>query len=106
MHELPTEAFLASEVWLDSRRALKESGDCRAALAAGWREADVAGDLFDLLSPADLGNRSSRKDSPRRGTLFKSTGHAAQDLALLIALWEAWLAEHPPHTEHPKPPPR
>jgi hypothetical protein len=88
-------------VWVDTRRALEESGDCIAALMAGWREADVVGDAFDLLTPAMpapgtgrslLGGMRFHGVEVHR-TVFKTVGHAAQDLALLLALWEGLVAE-------------
>jgi ornithine cyclodeaminase/alanine dehydrogenase-like protein (mu-crystallin family) len=100
MHELPAEAFLASEVWLDSRQALRESGDCRAALAAGWSESAVAGDLFDLLGP-DAAAPVRRTPDGTRPILFKSTGHAVQDLALLAALWDVYVKEPHPGARPP-----
>ncbi len=82
MNELPPAAFLEGRVWLDTRNALEESGDLHAAQRAGWSEALLAGDLFDLLGPGP---------PPQRGegrTVFKSVGHAAQDLAILVRLGE------------------
>jgi ornithine cyclodeaminase len=80
MNELPPEVFPSAQVWLDSPAALKEAGDCVAALRAGWSGDRVAGDQFDLIGgPAPP--QAAR-------TLFKTVGHAAQDLALLIRLWE------------------
>lgn len=79
MNEVPPAAFLNSQVWVDTLTALEEAGDCRAAVHAGWSADAVAGDLFDLLAgPAPR---------PAAHALFKSVGHAAQDLAILIALW-------------------
>ncbi len=79
MNEVPPAAFLHSHVWVDTVVALEEAGDCQAAVRAGWSSHAVAGDLFDLLAgPAP-------QAAPH--TLFKSVGHAAQDLAILIALW-------------------
>ena len=89
MNELPPEAFLEGRCWLDTRGAIEEAGDLRAAVARGWSEARLAGDLFDLLGPGA---------HPERGpgrTVFKSVGHAAQDLAVLIHLWERLQAEGP-----------
>ncbi|MBI3993024.1 MAG: ornithine cyclodeaminase family protein, partial [Candidatus Lambdaproteobacteria bacterium] len=79
MHEVPAAAFLRSQVWVDTPQALHEAGDCLRAVEAGWRADALAGDLFDLLGGAPP------RAAPR--TLFKSVGHAAQDLAILIALW-------------------
>ncbi len=89
MNELPPEAFLEGRCWLDTRGAIAEAGDLRAAVARGWSEARLAGDLFDLLGP---GARPQR--GPGR-TVFKSVGHAAQDLAVLIHLWERLQAAGP-----------
>jgi hypothetical protein len=50
-------------------------------MAAGWRDLDLAGDAFDLL-----GSHKLAPTPPR--TLFKTVGHASQDLALLLALAE------------------
>jgi ornithine cyclodeaminase/alanine dehydrogenase-like protein (mu-crystallin family) len=86
MNEIAPAVFRSTRVWLDTRNALKEAGDCRAALQAGWREDEPAGDAFDLLGP----------QAPPAGTgrtMFKTVGHAAQDLALLLALWEVLQAE-------------
>ena len=83
MNELPPVAFLEGQVWLDTANAVKEAGDLHAAVAQGWREERLAGDLFDLL-----GATTPPPPAPGQRTLFKSVGHAAQDLALLIRLWE------------------
>ena len=87
MNELPPNVFLQGRVWVDSPAALEEAGDFRAAIQSGWRPEGLEGDLFDLLGGgapppgAKPGKRAGR-------TLFKSVGHAAQDLAVLIRLWE------------------
>jgi len=79
MNEVPPAAFINSQVWVDTPTALEEAGDCQAAVRAGWSPETLAGDLFDLLAgPAP---------QAAAHTLFKSVGHAAQDLAILIALW-------------------
>jgi ornithine cyclodeaminase len=87
MHELPAEAFLQGRVWLDTRSAIAEAGDLQAALARGWTEQGLAGDLFDLL-----GSAAHPERGPGR-TVFKSVGHAAQDLAVLIHLWQRLQAQ-------------
>ena len=90
MNELPPEAFLAGQAWVDTRGALEEAGDLRAALQRGWQPEALAGDLFDLLG-------ADAKPPQRTGrTVFKSVGHAAQDLAVLIHLWERMRAEGAP----------
>lgn len=85
MNELPPAAFREAEAWVDTRDTLRESGDLHAAQRSGWSEAELAGDLFALL--AEPPPRPGPKRA--RATLFKSAGHAAQDLPLLIRLWEA-----------------
>ncbi len=85
MNEIPAQAFKECRVWVDTPAALREAGDCLLAVKQGWREEEVRGDLFDLL-----GGMTHSPDGP---TLFKSVGHAAQDLALLIRLWELLSAE-------------
>ena len=82
MNEIPPEAFLEGAVWVDTPEALREAGDGLAAKALGWDEAELKGDLFDLLG--------SDAPTPTGGgrTLFKSVGHAAQDLAVFIRIQE------------------
>jgi len=87
MHELPPGAFLEGRVWVDTRGAITEAGDLQAAIAQGWTEDRLAGDLFDLLDPGTAPERGAGR------TVFKSVGHAAQDLAVLIRLWERMQAE-------------
>jgi ornithine cyclodeaminase/alanine dehydrogenase-like protein (mu-crystallin family) len=87
MNELPPEAFLASNVWVDTPVALEEAGDCLAAMKRGWQpEQALRGDLFDLL-----GRGATGQGVPEGGgrTLFKSVGHAGEDLAILVRLWES-----------------
>jgi ornithine cyclodeaminase len=87
MNELPSAAFLGSAVWVDSPNAVVESGDLLQAAQAGWRKEAVTGDLHDLLTPGyDPAPAVARSDQGQ--IVFKSVGHAAQDLALLIRLWE------------------
>ena len=94
MNEVPPQAFLHSRVWVDTRVALQEAGDCLAAKTAGWDELQLKGDLFDLLG-AEPPETPQAGPAPGR-TLFKSVGHAAQDLAIFIRLWEL-LQEQPDH---------
>ncbi len=85
MNEIPAEAFLESRVWVDTSAALEEAGDCLSAVENGWKPEAVHGDLFDLL-----GMEANTPLPPAKGgrTLFKSVGHAAQDLAVFIRLHE------------------
>jgi len=86
MNELPPEVFLDGAVWVDTRDALAEAGDFQAARRAGWEEDSLRGDLFDLLGPGAPPPLPGGPERPR--TVFKSVGQAAQDLAILIRLWE------------------
>jgi len=88
MNELPVEAFLHGAVWVDTPTALHEAGDLLRAKAAGWETSRLGGDLFDLLTPGPGGNRMAETlaRSGQARTVFKSVGHAAQDLAVLIHL--------------------
>ena len=86
MNELPPEAFLEGRVWVDTENALEEAGDCRAALALGWSVERLEGDLFALLGTDGVGAGAPERRGGR--TVFKSVGHAAQDLAVLMRLWE------------------
>jgi ornithine cyclodeaminase/alanine dehydrogenase-like protein (mu-crystallin family) len=101
MNELAPDVLRSAHVWLDTRSALRESGDCIAALTAGWRESEIMGDAFDLLGPSEPAPGTGRTlvqgvdfgGKRYYRTVFKSVGHAAQDLALLLALWEALVTE-------------
>jgi ornithine cyclodeaminase len=62
---------------------MRESGDIAIPLASGvLAEGDVAGDLFDLArNPAAIWR------GPTDITLFKSVGHAIEDLAGAVEVW-------------------
>ncbi len=90
MNEIPPEAFLESDVWVDTPVALEEAGDFHAAVKQGWRADALRGDLFDLLAAGFERGAPPPPDSGSGGrTLFKSVGQAAQDLAIFIHIWKA-----------------
>lgn len=83
MREADDDAIRKSTVYVDTRAGMQESGDIAQPLASGaLLEADIAGDLFDLV----------RETGPRRRsvdeiTLFKSVGNAIEDLAAAVEVW-------------------
>lgn len=78
MREADDEAVRRAEVWVDTLEgATREAGDIVQPLRSGvLRREDIRGDLFTLCADP----------APDRGagdiTLFKSVGHAAEDLAV------------------------
>jgi ornithine cyclodeaminase len=83
MREADDDAIRRARVFVDSRPGMRESGDIAIPLASGvLREADVAGDLFDLAK-----NPAARWREPEDITLFKSVGHAIEDLAGAVEVW-------------------
>lgn len=92
MNELPPVAFKHGAAWVDTLAAFHEAGDLIEAAKMGVKEADMQGDLFDLLGASSNSGAPNSASAPREGggrTVFKSVGHAVQDLAILIHLWEA-----------------
>jgi ornithine cyclodeaminase len=83
MREADDDAIRRARVFVDSRAGMRESGDIAIPLASGvLAEGDVAGDLFDLArSPAAVWRK------PADVTLFKSVGHAIEDLAGAVEVW-------------------
>ncbi|MEJ0096755.1 MAG: hypothetical protein WDM84_00565 [Bauldia sp.] len=82
MREADDDAIRVARVYVDTRAGMRESGDIARPLANGViGEGDIAGDLFDI----------ARGDAQRRSageiTLFKSVGHAIEDLAAAVTVW-------------------
>ncbi|MEJ0011465.1 MAG: ornithine cyclodeaminase family protein [Bauldia sp.] len=83
MREADDAAIRWSTVYVDSRAGMKESGDITQPLASGaLTEAAIAGELADIVAPGFAGRRSADEI-----TLFKSVGHAAEDLAAAVEVW-------------------
>jgi ornithine cyclodeaminase len=84
MREADDEAVRRARVYVDTRGgAMKEAGDIVQPLASGvLREADIEGDLFDLVRGGAGG-----RGSPDEITLFKSVGSAIEDLAAAVLVW-------------------
>ena len=78
MREADDEAINNSSVFVDTYQGgLKESGDIVIPLKKGvLKEEDIHADLFDLC----LGKHSGRQNNAEI-TVFKSVGHALEDLA-------------------------
>ena len=78
MREADDETIVNSDVYIDSfQSGLTESGDIAIPLEKGvLKESDIIDDLFGLCKK-DAFQRTSRKQL----TLFKSVGHAIEDLA-------------------------
>jgi len=77
MRESDDETILKSSIFLDSfDGAMKEAGDIVIPLKSGiLKESSIKADLFDLC-----GNQKSGRTHPKEITLFKSVGHALEDL--------------------------
>jgi ornithine cyclodeaminase/alanine dehydrogenase-like protein (mu-crystallin family) len=83
MREADDDAIRRSAVYVDTRAGMKESGDIAQPLASGvLKEADIAGDLFDIV-----GDTGPRRRSADQITLFKSVGNAIEDLAAAVEVW-------------------
>lgn len=78
MREADNDAILKSNVFIDTYQGgLKESGDIVIPLQEGiLNENDIKADLFELCSEDKPGRTSDNEI-----TLFKSVGHAIEDLA-------------------------
>ena len=82
MREADDDAIRSARVYVDTRAGMRESGDIAQPLATGViDEQDISGDLFDIAR----GN--ARRRSAEEITLFKSVGHAIEDLAAAVAVW-------------------
>ena len=85
MREADDEAIRRALVYVDTLEgALKETGDIVEPIRNGiLRPEDIPGDLFSLCR-----QECSVRQSPKEITLFKSVGHALEDLAAAKLAWE------------------
>jgi ornithine cyclodeaminase len=91
MREADDEAIRRATVVVDTRAGMRESGDIAQPLASHvLAEADIAGDLFDIAAGR------LKRTSEGQITLFKSVGHAIEDLAGAVALWRRVEADGAP----------
>ena len=72
------------DIFIDTPMALKETGDLKIPLEQGTiNKNDIQADLFDLSRKKHLGRNNNKQI-----TLFKSVGHALEDLAAAILVKE------------------
>lgn len=85
MRETDNAAITRSQIFVDTLEgAPKESGDIFQPIKEGILNiADIKGDLFDLCSGKVLGRTENKSI-----TLFKSVGHALEDLAAAMHAYE------------------
>ena len=84
MREADDEAILRSAVFIDTYDGMQESGDIGSPLKNGvLKRENICGDLFELCR----GEKVGRKDG-NETTLFKSVGHALEDLAAAKLIYE------------------
>ncbi len=90
MREADDETLAKASVYIDTfQGGLKESGDIAIPLKSGaLKEEDIKGDLFSLCS----GNAKGRSH-PEEITLFKSVGHALEDLMAASYYYEQFIDE-------------
>lgn len=93
MREADDEAVRRARVYVDSLHgALAEAGDIMMPLKNGViGESDIVGDLFALMQGHAPGRRSEREV-----TLFKSVGHALEDLVAAATVYESTRGHVPP----------
>jgi ornithine cyclodeaminase/alanine dehydrogenase-like protein (mu-crystallin family) len=85
MQEIPPETVRRAVVVVDQREAaLAEAGDIIIPLQNGIiTKAHIAAELGNIID-----RESSLRQSAQQVTLFKSVGHAAQDLVLTAHIWQ------------------
>jgi ornithine cyclodeaminase len=78
MREADDETVLKASIYVDTfQGAIKESGDIVIPIRNGiLKEKDIKGDLFSLTS-----NQTTGRQQQNEITVFKSVGHAIEDLA-------------------------
>lgn len=87
MREADDEAIRRATVYVDTMEgARKETGDIAEPIRNGTlRPEDIPGDLFSLCRGEAAG-----RQGPKEVTLFKSVGHALEDLAAARLAWQIW----------------
>ena len=80
MRETDNEALLRSSIYIDHPGALKETGDLAIPLAEGViAEKDIQNELKGLCADGAMARKSEKEI-----TLFKSVGHALEDLSAAL----------------------
>ena len=90
MREADDETIARASVFLDSYQlGLKESGDIVIPIQNGTlKESDIKADLFELCSKLKLG-----RENYNEITVFKSVGHALEDLAAATYYYKKYIDE-------------
>jgi ornithine cyclodeaminase len=90
MREADNETITRASVFLDSYQlGLKESGDIVIPIQNGTlKESDIKADLFELCSKLKLG-----RENYNEITVFKSVGHALEDLAAATYYYNKYIDE-------------
>lgn len=85
MREADDEVIRRSHIFVDSKAtAPKETGDLAIPLSTGvLHQEDIKADLFELCK-----RQHSGRNTPQQITLFKSVGHALEDLAAARLAYE------------------
>jgi len=84
MREVDDEAIRRSKIFVDTQAALIESGDLKIPLQSGViEENDICASLYELCA----GEKKWRSNSDI--TLFKSVGHAIEDLAAAMLIYQS-----------------
>ena len=85
MREADDAVILRSNVYIDSPTALKETGDLVIPLSSGVLDSDdIRGNLFQLCQ-----KKCNGRSRASEITLFKSVGHALEDLVAAQTVYEA-----------------
>lgn len=88
MREADDACFAGCRLFVDTEEALKKSGDLLHPIASGVLRAD---DLRGTLTTLCKGVATGRRNAQER-TVFKSVGHALEDLAAAVLVYESSLA--------------
>lgn len=85
--EADSETLRRASVFVDTETALKESGDLAIPIKEGvLNPEDIQGSLYDLCNGSHQGRVSDDEI-----TLFKSVGHASEDLVAARIVYESYL---------------
>ena len=85
MRESDDDVVKRSQVYVDTYAGMKESGDIFIPLQNGiLSENEIKADLFEMCS-----NQKKGRTSPKSITLFKSVGHALEDLGCSKILFQS-----------------
>ena len=86
MREADDKAITRSSIYIDTGHAVKETGDLMIPMANGIiSESDIKGTLVDLCCQT-----ATPRESAADITLFKSVGHASEDLIAGIMAYEQY----------------